>query len=390
MYIVFFTHPSFLGSKSMPKYAQMIADGMKARNHSVEIWAPKKYFYRLPFPSFSKKWLGYMDQFIVFPVKVMRKLKKYPSQTLFVLADQALGPWMALISKRPHVIHCHDFLAQRSALGKIPENKVGVTGKIYQKLIRNGYRKGENFISISKKTQSDLHRFLKKEPQLSEVVYNGLNQDFKPASVVQSRQLLGNEFELNLNSGYILHIGGNQFYKNRNGVVKIYDAWREITKQKLPLVMIGQKPSNELVDLKNNSAFSSEIHLISNVTDDILQVAYQGASVLLYPSLEEGFGWPIAEAMASGCPVITTARAPMNEVAKESCYYIPRMPGNNQDSAKWVKSSAGVLNQLIDLPEEERQKLIESGLKNAERFDTQKALEHIEGVYNKILKAYQV
>lgn len=388
MQIIIFIHPSFLGSQSMPRYAKMLADGLRERKHTVEILTAQEFFYRIPLP--IKKWLGYLDQFVVFPLKIRRKLKNLTSNTLFVFSDHGLGPWIPIVANRPHVIHCHDFLAQRSALGEIPENKVGFTGKIYQKMIRNGYRNGRNFISISKKTQSDLHRFLDKKPELSEMVYNGLNQDFKPASVSQSRQILGDYFQLNLTFGYILHIGGNQFYKNRNGVVKIYDAWRKSSNQKIPLLMIGPKPSKELENLKKHSAFSADIHLFSNVPDYILKVAYQGASVLLYPSLEEGFGWPIAEAMASGCPVITTAGAPMNEVANGSCFYIPRMPGIKQASEIWAKFSAQVLNRLLELSEEERQNLIKSGVENAKRFDTHRAIEQIEVVYTKILKAYQV
>lgn len=383
MKIVIFTHPPFHVSQSMPRFAKMLGNGMESRGHEVEFWTAEKFFYRVISPFKIKKWLGYIDQFLIFPLQVKIRLRKYGPETLFVFADQALGPWMPLVAKRRHIVHCHDFLAQRSALGEIPENKVGVSGKIYQMYIRRGYRKGRNFISISQKTQSDLHRFLNTTPQLSEVVYNGLNQNFHPACVIESRKQLGMEFQMDLASGYILHVGGNQFYKNRKGVIKIYNAWREMNDEKLPLLLIGFSPTEELRGLKNSSAFASDIYFLTNVTDQFLQVSYQGASVLLYPSLEEGFGWPIAEAMASGCPVVTTNRNPMKEVGGEDCYYIPRY--SDMDEKEWTKECAGTLKQILELPQENRQKLIQAGIKNAKRFATQKALNRIESLYKSVL-----
>ncbi|MGA9326388.1 MAG: glycosyltransferase family 1 protein [Salegentibacter sp.] len=387
MRIIIFTHPGFIGSQSMPRYAKLLSEGMRKRGHMVEVWTPQRFFHRIPFPKAWNKWLGYLDQFIVFPMKVRSQMKKCSPNTLFVFADQALGPWVPLVHKRPHVVHCHDFLAQRSALGELRENKVGYTGRLYQKMIRRGYRKAENFISISRKTQQDLHRFLSSSPKVSEVVYNGLNQDFKPQNMLKARRKLEEEFKLNLKEGYILHVGGNQFYKNRNGVIEIYNTWRNKTKTELPLVMIGPQPSARLQKCRDQSPFSSSIHLLSAVSDEALKLAYQGATVFLFPSLEEGFGWPIAEAMASGCPVITTNSAPMNEVGGESCRYIPRLNG---DKKRWAEECEKVLEEVVSLTRKEREKLASSGVENARRFEPEKALSDIDSIYRKILNNYQL
>ena len=127
---------------------------------------------------------------------------------------------MPLVKDFPHVIHCHDFLAQRSALDEIPENKLGWTGKTYQRFIQKGYLQGKYFISISKKTKHDLHRFLGAEPLKSEMVYNGLNQEFIRVNSNEARIWISKNTGINLDDGYILHVGGNQFYKNRMGVLK--------------------------------------------------------------------------------------------------------------------------------------------------------------------------
>ncbi|NDP22501.1 MAG: glycosyltransferase family 4 protein [Paludibacter sp.] len=389
MHIIIFTHPTFINSQSMPRYAHMLEAGMKKRGNTVELWSASPLFFKLPFPAVMKKWLGYIDQFVVFPLQLKRKLKKCDENNLFVFSDHALGPWVPLVADRKHVIHCHDFLAQQSALGEIKENKVSFSGRMYQMYIRWGYRKGKNFISISKKTQADLHHLLGSIPAFSEVVYNGLNQQFSASDPEAVRQTLQKEFCMDVSNGYILHVGGNQFYKNRKGVLKIYTAWRNINKIGLPLLMIGEEPTEELKQLKINSLFDTDIYFHTTVNDAILQLAYQGATLLLFPSLAEGFGWPIAEAMASGCPVITTNEAPMTEVGGNAAYYISKRPTDNIVLEKWATDSAIVVNKLVELSKNERQKLIDLSIENAKRFDTKKALDQMEEIYKTVLEKVQ-
>lgn len=385
MTIVLLKHPDFTGTHSISLYTGMIAAGLRERNHEVEIWTAGNFFNRLPAPEPLKKWLGYIDRFVVFPFQFRRQLKKMSAETLFVFADHALGSWVSMAAGRPHVIHCHDFMAQRSALGEIPENRVGFSGKIYQYLIRRGYNKGQNFISISKKTQHDLEKFLGRVPKLSEVVYNGLNQNFRPGDTKKAKVLLQKELNLPLGSGFILHVGGDQFYKNRKGVIEIYNSFRKLEKQNIPLLFIGTPPVGEEKSTLQRSPFQKDIFFVSNISNRLLRIAYQGANVLLFPSLDEGFGWPIAEAMASGCPVITTDLAPMNEVAGKGAFYIPRRP-SIKDATHWAEECAERLLNLIQLSEQDRFRLIHSGLENAKRFDTDFALEKIEEIYQNVLK----
>ena len=65
-----------------------------------------------------------------------------------------------------------------------------------------------------------------REPTISKVIYNGLNKKFEAINEIIAREIINHVTGVNLSSGYILHVGGNQWYKNRVGVVKIYDAWR--------------------------------------------------------------------------------------------------------------------------------------------------------------------
>ncbi|HEX8607412.1 MAG TPA: glycosyltransferase, partial [Pedobacter sp.] len=203
MRIVLIGHPLSLGSQSMPRFSSMLEAGMKARGHSVEVWNPSPYLFRLPLGPL-KKWMAYIDQYVIFSLAARYKVKSSPADTLFVITDHALGPYVPLIANRPHVIHCHDFLAQRSALGEIKENPTAFTGRQYQSFIRKGYSKGRNFISVSEKTKADLEEFLPEKPEVSEMVYNGINETFRPLSISESSAVLGTQCNLDLGSGYLL------------------------------------------------------------------------------------------------------------------------------------------------------------------------------------------
>ena len=101
MNLVFFTHPEFLGQKSMIRFANMLTSGMRQRGHRVENWFPIPIFFRFPCPDFLRKWFGYIDQYVLFPLAYRRKIKATPKDTLFVFADQALGPWVPLVLTVP-------------------------------------------------------------------------------------------------------------------------------------------------------------------------------------------------------------------------------------------------------------------------------------------------
>jgi glycosyltransferase involved in cell wall biosynthesis len=364
----------------------MLEVGMRERGCNVEVWSPSPFFHNLSIISPLKKWFGYIDQFILFPWKVKRRLKSCAPNTIFVFTDQALGPWVPLVKDRHHVIHCHDFLAQRSALGEFVENPTGLTGRLYQWYIRRGYLKGKNFISISKKTKEDLHRFLTKKPLMSKVVYNGLNQKFEPLPVRIVRSILSKTLGLQLNTGYLLHIGGNQWYKNRIGVIEIYNAWRGGSRKKLPLLLIGETPGKALLKAHSNSPFKKDIQLVSDIDDEMVRKAYAGASAFIFPSIAEGFGWPIAEAMACGCPVITTGEAPMSEVAGDAGFFIPVRPNNSTEILRWSQDAAEVVNKVISLSPQEREKYVEDCILNAQRFNQSEALDKIYSIYLEIVQ----
>jgi glycosyltransferase involved in cell wall biosynthesis len=383
MDIVLFTHPAFLGQQSMPRFTNMLADNFRNRGHNVKVYSPKAYFFKLPVTPSLKKWLGYIDQFLIFPIIIKKRIRSN-TNTVYVFTDHALGIWVPITKHFPTLVICHDFLAQRSAEGEIPQNPTGMSGRIYQKLIRKGYSVANNFISVSNKTQQDLHRFLGRTPSISRVVYNGLNKNFKVIEQEKARQILADQTGISLSNGYILHVGGNQWYKNRIGVVKIYSAWRAAYNNPVPLLLIGEAPSLALKQEIERSAYREDVFTLSNISDEYINAAYSGAVVLLFPSIAEGFGWPIAEAMECGCPVITTGEAPMTEVGGDAAVYIPVMPLKEIEIIQWA-SAAAVALQKINLLGIDRSEIIEKGLVNSLRFNTNKAINEIEKAICEVL-----
>ncbi|RZL53903.1 MAG: glycosyltransferase family 1 protein [Variovorax sp.] len=391
MKLVFFTHPPFLKMASMMRYASWLAEGMAQRGHEVHTWAPEPRFYRLPVPARFRKWMGYIDQFLVFPRQIRHRMARESDDTLYVFADHALGPWVPSVASRPNVVHCHDFLAQDSALGLIPQNPVSSTGRIYQRYIRHGFQHARAFIAISQKTREDLLAVIGPDGRC-EVVYNGVNPRFRPsADVPADRAALGRKLGLDLSRGYVLHVGVNTWYKNRRGVLVGYDAWRRRAaaagdETALPLLMVGPPPPDELAALQATLPSARDIHFLTDVTDEALVSLYGAATVFLFPSIAEGFGWPIAEAMASGCPVVTTGIAPMTEVAGDAAFLIPPDAGERADvDSPWAGEVAAKLAEVIGLPDADRAAVVARGLAQVAHFDSTKALDRIEGIYAKLL-----
>jgi glycosyltransferase involved in cell wall biosynthesis len=358
----------------MPRFANMIAGGMRDRGHAVTVWECPVIFGDKATRPALRKWLGYIDQFLVFPWIIRSKLRKTPQDTVFVFTDQALGMWIPAVARRPHVVHCHDFLAQRSACGEFPMNKTGLTGRIYQALIRGGYRKGRRFVSVSRRTRSDLHKFLRREPESSEVIYNGLNYPFRPLPQTEVFHRLSSIMESGDASGVLLHVGGNQWYKNREGVVCLYAEYASHVSDPLPLWFVGREP-DERLRRAAATVQRGRIRFLTDLSNEQVNAAYCLARVLVFPSYAEGFGWPIIEAMACGTPVLTTNDAPMSEVAGDSAVYVP-LPG--ADLKAWAASAHQELIHFLSEPVGARS---EQCIRRARQFSHEEALNNYEAAY---------
>jgi glycosyltransferase involved in cell wall biosynthesis len=182
-------------------------------------------------------------------------------------------------------------------------------------------------------------------------------------------------------NGFVLHVGGNQWYKNRAGVLEIYAAYVRNARQPLPLWMVGAPPPEALKQHAEDIA-PGQVHFLQEFTNDQLQAAYGAAKVLVFPSLAEGFGWPIVEAMACGTPVITTLADPMREIGGEEAKYLPRMPlpCESEKLVDWARQGAELLERTIEEGSFRRAAL----LAHAARFSTDRALGAYEEIYREL------
>ncbi|MBC7941306.1 MAG: glycosyltransferase, partial [Chitinophagaceae bacterium] len=283
-----------------------------------------------------------------------------------------------------------DLLALRSALGLIPENPTSWTGRLYQRYIRAGFRHGRHFISISAKSREDLHRHGGLRPQTSEVVYLGQNHPYRALAPDLARRRLA-AAGLNVPAqGLLLHVGGGQWYKNAAGVLSLYAQYvqRRHTAGRpvLPLWMVSPPPSADLQPLVASVPTPGSVRFVSGVANAELEAIYAVAGALLFPSLAEGFGWPIAEGLACGCPVITTAEAPMNEVGGPHAHYLPRL-ASPADLPAWSDQAAALLCEVLDRPEALRAQARADGMAWARRFDTGQAIERYLDIYIAVLAA---
>jgi glycosyltransferase involved in cell wall biosynthesis len=386
MKLVIFCHPPFLASQSMPRFAEMLRSSFEALGHEVEMAAPQPRFHRLLAGRRHAKWAGYIDQYLIFPLQVRKSLASAPPDTMFVFADQALGPWIPLLKNRPHVVHVHDLLNLRSALGEGTGHVTSFSGRMYQRYIRRGFRKARHFISVSKKTRDDLHKYGEVEALTSDVVYNGLNFPYRPMAQEDAFKEL-REAGLPVSArGMLLHVGGGQWYKNQRGLIALYARYATDVKDPLPLWCIGPKPNAAIARALEKLPAGARVSFFQNLGNTTLQAAYSCARAFLFPSLAEGFGWPLIEAQACGCPVITTDEPPMNEVAGGAAIYIPRLQ-SNENIEMWAAEAANALKELLSLDPDERQKLVQSGRSWVKRFDAGIAIAQYLEIYKKIFDA---
>jgi glycosyltransferase involved in cell wall biosynthesis len=275
---------------------------------------------------------------------------------------------------KPHVITCHDMLAIRAAFGEIAESPTGWSGRIYQRWILRNLRKAQLAACVSRQTSEDLQRLTGLSGRRAIIVPNALNYPYRPMAAEESAARVS---ELGLVSGrpFFFHVGSNSWYKNRPGVLRIF---AEVVKRPgfelHSLVMAGKPWTAEMRQLVHDLGVQDRVFELVDVTNEGLRALYSAAEALLFPSLAEGFGWPIIEAQACGCPVVTTGREPMTVVGGAAAVYIT--PDD-------VTGSAGsIVSALAN-----REALVQMGLRNAERFSGARMTDGYIDAYRKVLES---
>jgi glycosyltransferase involved in cell wall biosynthesis len=354
------------GQMSMARYAQMLHLELLKRGYDVEITRPAPFATRLVERGNRLfRWLAYVDKFVLFPPLLWLRASR---ADLVHVCDHSNSFYLRWTGKTPHIITAHDALAIRSALGHFPQNPTRATGVVLQRWILHNLRYADRIVCVSENTRQDFKTLLQEGPPMT-VISNPLGGDFYPASAADVA-LMRTNCGLTADEDYLLHVGKDTWYKNRPGVLRIMSELRKHPRfRKVKLVMAGTRLPKALQQVAE--ALGGVVECIEP-TDEQLRALYTGALALLFPSLEEGFGWPILEAQACGCPVITSARPPMSEIAGAAAILID--PDDAEGAANTIAARIA-----------ERDALRSGGLKNVQTYSLDNAMNDYSKVYRELV-----
>lgn len=263
--------------------------------------------------------------------------------------------------KKPYVLTVHDMTIEAVKEHFIFDKMLEHTIEVKKHLIENA----SGIIAISNNTKKDILKFCSVNESKIDTIYHGLPLEM-PDEVEESENLPGK---------YILFIGQRAKYKNfANFLLAIKDILFE--DRDLYLVIAGGGDTN-----KNERKFINNLGIENKVIrkpiQNIHQIInyYKNAQCFVFPSVYEGFGFPILEAFQCGCPVLCSNVSSFPEVAGDGAEYFDPYSENSMKNA--------VLNVLNN--ESRRQQLINKGYERLKLFSWEKTAELTREVYKKVL-----
>jgi glycosyltransferase involved in cell wall biosynthesis len=358
--------------QSMQRFGMMMLQSLAAAGVAAEMITPRPFFGRFRSAGgFVAKWLGYIDKFVVFPRQLRTRLAKRPA--VVHICDHSNAMYGAYVARAPIIVTCHDLLAVRGALGEETNCPASVTGKLLQRWILHGLRRASAIVCDSQATRDDARRLVHRNvasPKL-EVVMLGLNYPYRKLSQIEAWTRLEKIPQFDSEPPFVLHVGSNLRRKNRDGVLRVFARFKG--KWNGRLVFAGDLLDAELMSLSQELGIRDRITQMENPPDELLEALYNCAVALLYPSRFEGFGWPVIEAHACGCPVVCSNSGPLPEVAGEA--------GLFHD----VDDEEGFAADLLRLTgPKERAIWGEKSLRNAEKFSTSKMISQYIDIYRSL------
>lgn len=260
---------------------------------------------------------------------------------------------LPLVRPCPAVVTIHDviYLACKEDL---PSH----LGRLYYGLMMSAAaRQAARIITDSEFSKRDILRYLGADAEKIEVIYPGVSRQFQP--IRDPALLRGVRGRHKIQRDYILYTGIYKPRKNHEGLLQAFQRFLELGGD-ADLVIAGPMKEGEerLVRLAGELGISARLKLTGFVDDDALCALYSGARVYGCPSLYEGFGFTVLEAMACGAPVVCSAETSLPEVAGNAAYY-----ANARDPQEF---GAALLRVFTDPAL--RTELITKGRENLRRF----------------------
>lgn len=263
-----------------------------------------------------------------------KKIKEDGCDVLLSLYQSAT----ILPKKTKHIMIVHDIIPKL-----FPQYLNNLRKKIYQRFVNKAIKKAGKIIAVSHRTEKDLIQYLKIDPKKITVSHIDVGNVFKQKVSDYESQRVMKKYDLE--PGYIYNGGGLEIRKN---VERILRAYRNISNKHarsgwLPKLVISGKLMPELAPLvtdveklRETLYLHKQVVLLDYVPQEDLPALYKNASVFVYPSLYEGFGLPVLEAMNQGTPVITSKVSSLPEVGSDAVLYCD--PHKTEDIEMVIKN----------------------------------------------------
>ena len=291
---------------------------------------------------------------------ISKELKNYPLDIFHGLSQEL--PQGIEKTKVKTVVTIHDCIFLR-----YPELFDITYRFIFKRKYEHACRVADRIIAISEQTKQDIIHYFNVPEDKIDVVYQGCNTQFYAQVESQEREKVRQKYALPEN--YILSVGTIEERKNLMSVVTAMARGKINT----PIVIVGRATAyadKVKAFVKTNNIKAIFLH---DADFNDFPAIYQMAAVFTYPSLFEGFGIPILEAMNSGVPVITTQGGVFPEVSDDAALYVEY--GN-------VEQMTIALNKVLS-DDELRQNMINKGKTRALHFREEQMANNLMSVYQK-------
>lgn len=255
----------------------------------------------------------------------------------------------------------------------------GIRGEIKWQMQKYSLRKANAIITDSKSSKKDILKYVGVKEYKIKVVYLAAGEHFKKLDKGEWENDLRKKY--NLPEKFALYVGDVTWNKN---LPRLLDA---VTKLKVPIVMVGKSLVSE--DYDKNNPWNNDLNRINKLAKEnekILRLGfvpnedlvgiYNLATIFTIPSLYEGFGLPVLEAMACGVPVITAKEGSLEEVAGDGAYYV--------DAYNVESIEKGIEKVFNDKKLQEELSI--KGFENIKRFSWKKTASETLEVYKKVIE----
>jgi glycosyltransferase involved in cell wall biosynthesis len=261
-----------------------------------------------------------------------------------------------------------------------PEYNQGFTGRLYTSLVSAAAKGSAHVITLSHAAKADIVKHLGIPETMITPTYLAHDDAYHP--------LIGKEHDAavrekyNLSPDFVLYLGGFDLRKQVNQLLLAYTYVGQAQGDEFPLVIANKEPAwgtPMFPDMRKYAAelgIADQIRWIGYVDEADKPSLYRLARVFVFPSVYEGFGLPVLEAMACGTPVVANAIPVMAEIVGDGAYLVEA--GN-------ARAMAGaIIALLIQAPLRETQ--ITQGLSQATKFSWRKTAQETLGVYERVMR----